>query len=77
MLDKRSPFFAYRYLVTPISEQITIIQQLNKSKEELMTEIIKDLSVNVKTEWSRGNKRFLFYYTFKIFTYNKYKRNNG
>ncbi len=61
MIDKRSPFFAYRYLVTPISEQITIVQQLNKSKEELMTEIIKDLAVNIKSEWTKGSKRFLFY----------------
>lgn len=61
MIDKRSPFFAYRYLVTPTSEQISIIQQLNKSKEELMTDIIRDLAINVKSEWTKGSKRFLFY----------------
>jgi hypothetical protein len=61
MIDKRSPFFAYRYLVTPISEQISIIQQVNKSKEELMTNIIKDLAINVKSEWTKGSIRFLFY----------------
>lgn len=61
MIDKRSPFFAYRYLVTPTSEQISIIQQLNKSKEELMTEIINNLAINVKSEWTKGSKRFLFY----------------
>lgn len=61
MIDKRSPFFAYRYLVTPTSEQISIIQQLSKSKEELMTDIIRDLAINVKSEWTKGSKRFLFY----------------
>lgn len=61
MIDKRSPFFAYRYLVTPTSEQISIIQQLNKSKEELMTEIINNLAINIKSEWTKGSKRFLFY----------------
>lgn len=61
MIDKRSPFFAYRYLVTPTSEQITIFQELNKSKEELMTDIISNLALNTKSEWTKGIKRFLFY----------------
>lgn len=61
MIEKRSPFYAYRYLVTPTSEQITITQQLNKSKEELITEIVRNLSINTKTEWTKGNKRYLFY----------------
>lgn len=61
MIDRRSPFFAYRYLVAPTSEQISIIQQLNKSKEELMIDIISGLAINVKSEWTKGNKRFLFY----------------
>lgn len=61
MINKRSPFFAYRYLVTPTNQQISIIQQLNKSKEELMIDIIKELALNVKSEWTKGNKRFLFY----------------
>jgi len=61
MREKRSPFFAYRYLVTPISDQITITQELNKPKEELMREYIEKLSTSVKTEWIKGNKRYLFY----------------
>ncbi len=61
MIDKKSPFYAFRYLVTPISEQTTIIQQLSKSKEELMLDIIEDIALNKKTEWTKGNKRFLFY----------------
>jgi hypothetical protein len=61
MIDKRSPFYAFRYLVTPISEQISLFQQANKSKEELMTEIISNLALNTKTEWTKGSKRFLFY----------------
>lgn len=61
MIDKRSPFFSYRYLVTPISEQRTIFQPLDKSKEELMIDIVKDISIKTKTEFTRGNKRFLFY----------------
>jgi hypothetical protein len=61
MTEKRSPFFAYRYLVTPISEQSTIFQQINKNKEELMKEIVENLAINNKTEWRKGNKRYLFY----------------
>ena len=61
MIDKRSPFLAFRYLVTPVSEQITIYQQTNKSKEELMYDFVKNLALNTKTEWMKGNKRFLFY----------------
>lgn len=61
MNEKRSPFFAYRYLVTPISEQITINHVINKSKEDLMNDIVRDLSINTKTEWTKGNKRYLFY----------------
>lgn len=61
MINKKSPFLAYRYLVTPISEQTSIFQQLNKSKEELISDIISYLATNTKTEWLKGNKRFLFY----------------
>jgi len=61
MIEKRSPFFAFRYLVTPTSEQITIIQQLSKSKEELMKDIIRELAIKVKSEWTKGSKRYLFY----------------
>lgn len=61
MKEKRSPFFAFRYLVTPISEQITFTQLLNESKEVLITNLINDLAVNTKTEWTKGNKRYLFY----------------
>jgi hypothetical protein len=61
MIDRKSPFFAYRYLVTPTSEQITMFQQLNKSKEELMTDVVSALAINIKSEWIKGNKRFLFY----------------
>jgi hypothetical protein len=61
MIEKKAPFFAYRYLVTPISEQISITQQLNKSKEELMTDIVSSLALNVKSDWTKGSKRFLFY----------------
>lgn len=61
MKEKRSPFFAYRYLVTPMSSQTTIIQQINKSKEELMFDIVHNLASNTKTEWTKGSKRYLFY----------------
>lgn len=61
MIEKRSPFYAYRYLVTPKSEQITITQELNKSKEDLMIDIVERLAINTKTEWIKGNKRYLFY----------------
>ncbi len=61
MKERRSPFFAFRYLVTPVSEQISINQILNKSKEELMVDVIHNLSESTKTEWNRGSKRYLFY----------------
>lgn len=61
MKEKRSPFYAFRYLVTPISEQVTIIQELSKSKEELMREIVLNLATDIKTEWTKRNKRYLFY----------------
>lgn len=61
MKEKKSPFFAYRYLVTPISEQMTITQQLNKPKEELIRDFIEKLATTTKTEWSKGKKRYLFY----------------
>ena len=60
MINKRSPFLAYRYLVTPTSSQITLIQELNKSKEELMIDIIKQLAITGKSEWTKGIKRYLF-----------------
>jgi len=61
MIEKRSPFYAYRYLVTPISDQMSITQVINNSKEELMTAIVKNLAIDTKTEWTKGSKRFLFY----------------
>lgn len=61
MKDKKSPFFAFRYLVTPIDNQISVLHELNKSKEELMREIVYSLNVNSKTEWVKGNKRYLIY----------------
>lgn len=61
MKDKKSPFYAYRYLVTPVSQQISITQELHKSKEELMIDFVQRLSRNTKTEWTKGDKRFLFY----------------
>lgn len=61
MKEKRSPFFAFRYLVTPISAQRTITQELNKSKEELMNDIVINLNENTKTDWNKGNKRYLIY----------------
>ncbi len=61
MIEKRSPFYAYRYLVTPKSEQVTITQELNKSKEELMIDAVEKLATSTKTEWIKGTKRYLFY----------------
>lgn len=61
MIDKRTPFFAYRYLVTPKSNQISLQQVANKNKEELMYDIIHQLAMSTKTEFIKGNKRFLFY----------------
>lgn len=61
MKNKKSPFFAYRYLVTPINDQVSLLHELNKSKEELITEIIQSLNDNTKTEWLKGTKRYLIY----------------
>jgi hypothetical protein len=61
MNDKRSPFYAFRYLVTPLSDQKSIFQPLDKSKEELMADIVKSITESTKTEWTKRSKRFLFY----------------
>lgn len=61
MIDNKTPFYAYRYLVTPISDQTTIHQQANGTKESLITDIINEVSKDAKTEWSIGQKRYLFY----------------
>ncbi len=61
MKHLKSPFFAYRYLVTPINNQSTIIQAANKSKEELMKDLVAELNTNTKTEWHKGTKRYLIY----------------
>jgi hypothetical protein len=61
MIKKKSPFFAFRYLVTPIDNQVSVFHELNKSKEELMIDLVSSLNVNTKTEWLKGNKRYLIY----------------
>ena len=61
MIERKSPFFAFRYLVTPINNQVSVFHEINKSKEELMQEIIYSLNENTKTEWLKGNKRYLIY----------------
>ena len=61
MTEKKSPFYASRYLVTPTSEQISIVQLMNESKEALMNKIISNLTFNTKTVWVKGVKRYLFY----------------
>tara|TARA_R110002073_G_scaffold14554_2_gene59368 strand:+ start:55244 stop:56125 length:882 start_codon:yes stop_codon:yes gene_type:complete len=61
MIEKKSPFFAFRFLVTPINNQVSVMHELNKSKEELMQEIIQSLNINTKTEWLKGSKRYLIY----------------
>lgn len=61
MIERKSPFFAFRYLVTPINNQVSVFHEINKSKEELIQEIIYSLNENTKTEWLKGNKRYLIY----------------
>ena len=65
MAEKNSSFYTYRYLVTRASDQASLFSELynpfNKSKEELMTETVRDLAIRNKTEWIKGNRRFLFY----------------
>lgn len=61
MIEKRSPFYAYRYLVTPTENLFSLLQEHDKSKEELMNDIIRSLATDTKTEWIKGTKRFLFY----------------
>lgn len=61
MRDRKSPFFAFRYLVTPASNQITILHELSKKKEELMADIVIQLNDKPKTEWVKGSKRYLIY----------------
>lgn len=60
--QNRSPFLAYRYLVTPINNlQTSLLHGLNKKKEELIVDIFESINNNTKTEWVIGKKRYLFY----------------
>ena len=61
MKDARSPFYAYRYLVTPISLQGSLFPESTKSKEELMIDLVSSLDENTKTEFTKGDRRFLLY----------------
>jgi len=57
-----SPFFEYRYLVTPINEQqVSIFHQLNEDKKKLMLNVFENINNAGKTVWVKGTKRYLFY----------------
>lgn len=60
MKESPSPFFAYRYLIAPISNQLSILQ-FEKKKEELMYDIFDLVHNNHKTSWFRGQKKYLLY----------------
>jgi hypothetical protein len=61
MKDKKTPFFAFRYLVVPENNQVSMIHTWNgKTKEELMTGLIEGLIDN-KTEFIYHSKRYLLY----------------
>lgn len=60
-MEKKSPFYAFRYLVTPISEIPSLFDQIRPDKKELISSIIQNFSESAKTEKTLGAKRFLFY----------------
>lgn len=61
MNKKKLPFSAFRYLVTAESVQSTLIQQINVPKEALFKKIIEEITFAQKTDWIKGNKRYLFF----------------
>lgn len=61
MKQRRSPFLAYRYLVTSFDVQPTLFQLTQKSKEELIFDVFNVIDQSTKTVWKKGSKRFLFY----------------
>lgn len=61
MRDNPSPFYAFRYLVAPIDNQVSLLHFTNKSKEELMKDIFIDFVESKKIVWNLGAKRFIFY----------------
>ena len=61
MKDQKSPFFAFRYLVTSASRQIAMELLTHNSKEEIIRHEISELSTKTKTEWLCRNQKFLFY----------------
>ncbi len=61
MSNKKVPFSAYRYLVTAESNQSTLIQQINLPKEDLFKKMIEEITFAQKIDWTKGNKRYLFF----------------
>lgn len=59
MHDIPSPFYSYRYLVTPISQASLFPSE--KTKEELTIDIFESIITNTKTVWNKGDKRYLLY----------------
>ena len=61
MKDRHTPFFVFRYLVTLNNSTTSLFHDLQRTKEELMCEIIDNLVVNTKTKWKLGDNEYIFY----------------
>ncbi|MDO8365184.1 MAG: hypothetical protein Q7T20_00200 [Saprospiraceae bacterium] len=66
MAEERSPFYAFRYFVSPSESPKHLFSDLerietSKTKEELMHDVFSDLHKEHKTDFGHSNKRFLFY----------------
>lgn len=82
MPEIRSPFYAFRYMVTPFERQTSLIHEWEAlSKEELMHKAFADLSSEPKVSFIHGKKRFLFFsitsYRERLFVYNFAKELKG
>lgn len=77
----RSPFFAFRYLITPFDNQSSLIHEWEKSKEELMRDAWIDLFTGKKVSYLRGKRKYIFFsvvdFKNRLFGFNFAKEQSG
>lgn len=82
VLKVRSPFYAFRYMVSPSDKQASLLHEWEeKTKEELVHEIFLDIASEHKLSYLQGKKRFLFFhvtdYNNNMFVFNFAKQKEG
>lgn len=84
MIEPRSLFYAYRYMVTPsLPNLFTHLEfvQTGKTKEQLMYDVFDDIYNSNKTHFKLGRKRYIFFpvtkYKKQLFLLNFAKEERG